>query len=135
MALFTTLRLTNTHKKTSTILAYSLKILSIYGLLLNTVFVLPFFNIFIAALFCKSDDRIHGDLTCYQGVYFAHLVVAIIGLIILFFTAVLFNMLYIDLNPCSVIPFAAPQSRLNLLRLALKIALAIYATVDVNVRV
>jgi hypothetical protein len=134
MGLFTTMRLVRNHKKTSTILAYSLKILSVYGLLLNTVFALPFYNIFIATLFCSTDDNIHGSLVCFEGAYFAHLVVAIVGLIILLFTSVLFNMLYIDLNPCSVIPFASPQSRLNLLRLALKVALAIFITVDINVR-
>lgn len=131
--MLTIFRLVRSNKKTSTVLAYSLKFLSIYGILLNTILAFPFYNIFIGALYCNSSDKIHGTLTCYSGQYWGHFAVGLIGIFVLLFTSFLFNILYIDLNPRSNIPFAAPQSRLNLLRMVLKIAVIIYTVIDQSV--
>mmetsp|Transcript_28675 Transcript_28675/g.25656 ORF Transcript_28675/g.25656 Transcript_28675/m.25656 type:complete len:330 (-) Transcript_28675:1834-2823(-) len=69
-------------------------------------------------------------MECYSGSYIGFVVVAVLGLISLIATSLLFNLLYTDLNPCSTIPFAAPRSRLNLFKLALKIIVVIYTVAD-----
>ena len=73
-------------------------------------------------------------MECYSGSYIGFVVVAVLGLISLIGTSLLFNLLYTDLNPCSTIPFAAPRSRLNLFKLALKIIVVIYTVADDKVR-
>ena len=120
-------------KKTSTFLTYSLKIFSLYALLLNTILTIPFFEIFIGTIFCNSDDNIHANMVCYSGLYFLHLTIAIFGMIFLISFTLMFTLLYIDINPNSTIPFAAPQSKLNLLKLIIKFLLPLYIVVDFNV--
>lgn len=48
--------MTNPNVKASNFLTYGIKLLSTYGLLLNTIFSLPFYNIFIAVIYCNSDS-------------------------------------------------------------------------------
>jgi hypothetical protein len=38
---------------------------------------LPFYNIFIATIYCKSDVLSNVDITCYEGMHILHLVVAV----------------------------------------------------------
>ena len=40
---------------------------------------------------------------------------------------------YIDLNPWSNVPFAAPQSRINLIKVLMKIGLCLYIILDYKV--
>lgn len=96
-------------RKSSTFLTYGIKLLSSYGLLLNTIITIPFFNIFIAAIYCQDESQISKNLGCYSGIYFLHLAIALVGLLIQIVFSILFTVLYIDLNPNSQIPFAAPQ--------------------------
>lgn len=133
-AVATTYKLTRSKKKTSTIVTYSLKALSGYSLLMTTFFALPIFNVYFGTIICYDDDFIHGNLECYSGIYFLHLVIGIIGLVLHLVVMFYLNYLYIDLNPWSTIPFAAPQSKINFVRLALKIALALYIILDYSVR-
>ena len=122
-------------KKASTFLTYALKILSLYGLLLNTILTIPFFQIFIATLYCNTNDDIHANMVCYSELYFLHLTIAILGMIFLISFTFIFTLLYIDLNPNSTIPFAAPQSKLSLLKLAIKFLLPLYIVIDFDVPV
>lgn len=62
--------------------------------------------------------------------YFVYLVLGILGALFMGLFSVIFTVLYIDLNPSSTIPFACPQSKLNILRLLLKFILPLYATID-----
>lgn len=117
-------------KKSSTFLTYSLKIFSLYALLLNTVLAIPFFNVLIDAVYCNSDSPAHKGTDCYSGLYFLHMAAAIIAGIILILFCLLFTLLYIDLNPNSTIPFAAPQSKINLFKLGLKFLLPFYIAFD-----
>jgi len=128
--LATAFQLARSKKKSSTITTYSLKVLSSYMLLLSTVFALPIFNVYLASLMCFDEDSIHTGLTCYQGIYFLHLVVGIIGFIIHFVMMILATSFYIDLNPWSNVPFAAPQSRINLIKVLMKIGLCLYIILD-----
>lgn len=77
------------------------KIMSIYALLLTTILAIPFFNIFIAIIFCSSKSDIDQHITCYKGIYFLHLGAAIVGLIIYLIFVFGFTFLYVDLNPNS----------------------------------
>ena len=130
IAIGTAYLLSKSKKKSSTMVTYSLKILSSYMLLMSTVFALPVFNIYLSSLICFDEDFIHGDVKCYEGIYFLHLVIAIIGFIIHFVTMILATSFYIDLNPWSTVPFAAPQSKINLLKVLTKIAIVLYIVID-----
>ena len=68
---------------------------------MNTILTIPFFNILITTIYCSSDSMITQNMNCYQGIYFLHLSIAILGLILVFFLSWLFTILYIDLNPNS----------------------------------
>lgn len=130
LAVVTAIYLAKSKRKTSTVLTYSLKVLSVYGLLINHVLALPAFQLFINAMICNDDDNLHGGIQCYQGIYFFHLVMGIIGFITFFSVSILFCLLYNELNPYSKIPFASPQSKLNLGKILLKIVIPLYFTLD-----
>ena len=130
LMIISTYKIVRNQRKSSTFLTYSIKLFSTFGLLLNTIIIIPFFNIIIATLYCKSDSQITINLDCYSGIYFVHLVIGIFTAIFLIFFFLLFTLLYIDLNPSSTIPFAAPQSKTNIIRLVLKFFLPLYTTVD-----
>ena len=129
LVILITYKSVNSKKKSSTIMTYSLRIFSFYGLLLTTITTIPFYNIFISIIYCNKESPISSGFECYTGLYYIHLSAAIIGCIILFVFSLVFTMLYIDLNPNSKIPFAAPQSRINLFRLLIKILLPLNFTV------
>jgi len=130
LAIVTAIYLAKSKRKTSTVLTYSLKVLSVYGLLINHVLALPAFQLFINAMICNDDDNLHGGIQCYEGIYFFHLVMGIIGFITFFSVSILFCLLYNELNPYSKIPFASPQSKLNLGKVLLKIVIPLYFTLD-----
>jgi len=116
----------------SSTLDYSLKALSGYNLLLTTILAFPFFDIFMATFICRNDDDKHGDMECYKGIYFLHIVVAIIGMVILLVTTYIFGLLSMDLNPWSKVPYAAPGSRMNIIKLSFKILIILYVNLDYN---
>lgn len=123
-------KIINNQKKNSTFLTYSVKILSTFAILLNTILTIPFFNIIIVSIYCKSGSPINKNVTCYSGIQFLHLTIGIISSIFMIFFSMLFITLFIDLNPSSNIPIASPQSKTNLLRLILKFFLPLYTTID-----
>jgi len=129
-----TYKILKSKRKSSTFLTYSLKIFSLYALFTNTIITIPFFNVLINALYCNSSDPVHANMQCYNGFYFLHLACSIISFFIMLFFSLLFNLLYIDLNPNSTIPFAAPQSKINLFKLGLKALLPFYFAFDFNVK-
>lgn len=112
----------------STVHTYSVRILSVYGLLLTTVAALPSYNIFIAILYCNKKSPISKNFECYEGLYLLHFAVALLGCFVLLVFSAIFTLTYIELNPFSTIPFASPQSKLNLFKLLIKISLPIYTT-------
>lgn len=128
----TAIYLDQTKRKTSIKLKYLLRILSILGMLVNPVFALPLFHVFILGIVCDEQDGFHGTLSCYEGVYFLHLTVAIIGLLMTIIISLLCNFLYIEISPFSKLPFAGPisTSRIGIAKLLLKIAIALYITLD-----
>ena len=125
--------LARSKRKTSTLLTYSLKVLSVYGLFVNTVLFLPTIQMFISTVICSDSLGIGKNGQCYTGFYFFHFAVGIIGIILSIIVSLTFTLLYIELNPYSKIPFAEPQSKLNLGRLLLKIVIVLYFSLDTNV--
>jgi len=137
MALLTfgiTFKILKSKRKSSTFLTYSLKIFSLFALFTNTIITIPFFNVLINAVYCNSSDPVHANMQCYTGLYFLHMACSIISFILMIFFSLLFNLLYIDLNPNSTIPFASPQSKINLYKLGLKALLPFYFAFDYNVK-
>ena len=99
-------KLMNNEKKSSTFLSYGIKILSSFGLIVNTIIAFPIFNIFICVIICNNEQSIYKDLECYSGIYFIYLITAIFGAIFFTLLCFLYTILYIDYNPASIIPFA-----------------------------
>ena len=128
-----TYKILKSKRKSSTFLTYSLKIFSLYALFTNTIITIPFFNVLINAVYCNSSDPVHINFQCYSGLYLMHMAAAIIAFIIMLFFSMLFNLLYVDLNPNSTIPFASPQSKINLFKMGLKALLPFYVAFDYSV--
>lgn len=128
-----TYKILKSKRKSSTFLTYSLKIFSLYALFTNTIISIPFINILINAVYCTAGDKVHKNIECYTGLYFLHMACAIIAFILMMFFSLLFNLLYVDLNPNSTIPFASPQSKINLFKLGLKALLPFYIAFDYDV--
>lgn len=120
-------------KKASTLVTYTLKLFGLYVLLCNTILGIPFFNAFFSALHCKPHDIIHDSMTCYSGIYWLHLTIGIIGLIMYLGIDFLFQALFVELNPCSSTPFACPATKIGYCKLAFKIALPLYIVADYEV--
>lgn len=128
-----TCQLVRTKKKSSTFLTYSIKLFSLYAALLPTIFTIPFAQVFFATFFCKEDDNVHGDIECYTGLYWLHLIIGAIGFIFFIVLCLLFSLLYAEINPISNIPFASPQTRIGLIKLLFKLALPLYIVLDYQV--
>ncbi len=112
---------------------YLPKIMNVYAILITTVISLPLFDIFFNAIICRDDDHTNGNIACYQGIYWLHFLSGLLGLIMHSIISIGISILFIDLNPHSNSPFAAPKSRINLLKLALKAALPLYIYIDYKV--
>lgn len=95
---------------------------------------LPMFHIYLAVIICQDDNKVHGDLVCYQGTYFVHLIVAILGIISLFLLTISTIVFFSDLNPFSNTPHASPQGRTEIYRLYLKFILALFAVLVHSVK-
>jgi len=103
-------------RKSSSLFGYSIRYLAFYGLFLTTIGLIPMYNSFMATAYCSTGTTIGAKLSCYEGIYFLHLAVSIIGLIFLSMFLFIFGKLYIDLNPCSTAPFAQTQTTNNLVK-------------------
>jgi hypothetical protein len=64
-------------------------------ILLQWVFYLPFFEVFLSIMRCdKGVHYMDSSLTCFQGVHIFLFVVCVLFLIILFSVSLLFAMLF-----------------------------------------
>ncbi|KAL4478284.1 hypothetical protein ABPG72_016596 [Tetrahymena utriculariae] len=123
-------KIVTNQKKNSTFLSYGVKFLATYGLLVTTIIPLPFFNSYLATLICSVDSPYTQNQSCYSGLYFFHLTIAVLGMIIFIFLCLVFTFMFIDMNPSSSIPFASPQTLMPLIKLAMKFLLPFYVTID-----
>lgn len=119
-------------KKSNSIVFYTLRLLSFYAQLLNTIGPIPLADIFLTAVICKDGEAIRGNTMCYTGVHLLNMSVGVFGLITLVVFSFLSQLLFIDMNPSSNIPFACPQSNLAMFKLFVKLALPVYIVLDSN---
>ena len=94
---------------------------------------LPMFQIYLTVLICVDEREVYGDLTCYEGTYFVHFVIALLGLLmhsIISVTVIIFTS---DFNPFSNHPYATPQNRPQLYRLFIKFLLPLFALLTYSV--
>jgi len=124
------LRLERSKKRGSTLVFYLVRFVGLYAILLKTIGPIPLFQIFFSAVICRENDVFTNTSNCYQGISFVNAIVGVLGLIILFFFSFFTHLLFIDLNPSSNIPFAAPLSNIDIYKLALKIILPLYYVLD-----
>jgi len=96
---------------------------------------LPMFHIYLTVVICQGDNKAYGDLVCYQGTYFVHLVVAILGIVSLFAMATGTIIFTSALNPFSPLPHASPQNRALIFRVYFKFLLALFAVLVHGVRI
>ncbi|CAD8205602.1 unnamed protein product [Paramecium octaurelia] len=101
-------------------LIFTFKLLSLLLIILNTVLALPFYNIFLATIYCRSDSAAGADIGCYEGIHILHMIAAIIGIVLLIFFHFSTTLLYFDLNPKSKFPFNGYQSDAEYARMLFK---------------
>jgi len=126
-------KLEESKRKSSTIVYYILQLLSLYAFLLTNVGPIPLFHIFFQAIICRDGDMLRESDECYTGIHLVNMIFGVFGLLLLSFYTILVQIFYVDFNPSSEIPFAAPQSRISLYKLALKIGFPLYITIDQDV--
>ncbi|KAL4430236.1 hypothetical protein ABPG74_014795 [Tetrahymena malaccensis] len=102
-----------------------LKIVSMYGILLNSILFLPLYNSFIGMIICSNPN-----MTCFQGIHFLHLVFSVIGAIIMISTTVIFAFFQVDLNLFSKLCFARPFCLFNLINIGFKMIPPVVVALD-----
>ena len=107
----------------------------LYSYLLKTVATLPFMEILFAAVICREGNFFSGSNECYQGTGIINMAVGITSLVILLPFSLLSQTLCMDLNPASSLPFAAPSTRVDMYKLTMKIAVALYSVLDQKVSI
>jgi len=117
-------------KKSSTVIYYLLRLLSLCALLLITIGPIPVFHTFFEAITCDKDDNLDNDSKCYTGIHLVNTIIGSFGLTLATIFTFTSQLLFIDFNPASNIPFAGPQSIIGFYKLAMKIGLPLYITLD-----
>ena len=120
--------------KKTTIQDYSFKALNLYAILSITILPIPMYNIFLAFIFCNEQSPITQNFTCYVGFYYLHAACAMLGCLLLSINTILNCIIYIETNHSSTKPFAAPPSRLNIIKLLFKILIVLYFVLFFNGR-
>ncbi len=121
------------NRKNSTVLYYLVRLLSLCALLLITVGPLPIFHTFLEAITCEPDDTLKNDIECYAGIHMANTIFGVLGLIFAIAFSFISQLLLIDFNPASDIPFAGSQSTIGFFKLLMKFGIPLYYTLDHDV--
>jgi hypothetical protein len=108
---------------------YSFQIMNMYAIMSITILPIPLYNIFMAIVFCDPNSPITRNFQCYEGIYYLHFGAAILGLVLLSILSILNCIVYIEINHSSQKPFASPSSRLNIMKLFMKILIVEYFTI------
>jgi PAS domain S-box-containing protein len=119
-----------TKKKTSAVLNYVLKALSILIVMFLTVLELPLFQLFVTPILCDSQSPYNATGKCFEGSHSAYFGVAVPVLMVFLLLYVVLVTLYADINPCSPIPFAGPQSRVAMAKSAYKVVIVLFYNLD-----
>lgn len=97
------------------------------------VLALPIFHVYIAVIVCNDENKVRGDLVCYEGIYFLHLIVALLGIAIQLCFAILSIIYCCDLNPFSPATHASTQNRPLIYRLYKKLLLPLFLVLTTKV--
>jgi len=119
-------------RRSSTLVYYTLRLLSYYTLLIITIGPLPLFNTLFKMFNCTDDDPLNNGIECYKGYNLANSIMAYLALAVSVPSCFIAQLLHIDYNPASSIPFAGPQSNLGMFKLLMKVGLALYTSLDIN---
>jgi len=103
------------------------------AMMIGFVLALPIFHIYLAVLVCNDESKVRGDLVCYEGIYFLHFIVALLGIAIQMFIAIPSILYSCDLNPFSSAPYASTQNRPLLYRLYMKLLLPLFLVLTAKV--
>jgi len=100
------------------------------ALLLITIGPIPLFHTFFKAITCDPNDALDNDLHCYTGIHLINTIFAVYALVLATIFTFISQLFFIDFNPASEIPFAGSQSIIGFYKLAMKIGLPLYVTLD-----
>jgi PAS domain S-box-containing protein len=117
-------------RKTSAVLNYILKTLSLLIILFLTILAMPLFQLFVTPILCSTQSPYNPVGQCFQGNHSVYFGIGIAMLLLYLLCSVILVTLYADINPCSSIPFAGPQSRISMAKSAYKMIVVIYYNLD-----
>lgn len=58
-----------------------LRIISFYAVLLESILLIPSFQVFFMNIYCVEDSKYHPVGYCYKGMHFVHVIVAVAGVV------------------------------------------------------
>lgn len=117
-------------RKTSAVLNYILKTLSLLIILFLTILAMPLFQLFVTPILCSTQSPYNAVGQCFQGNHSVYFGIGIAMLLLYLLCSVILVTLYADINPCSSIPFAGPQSRISMAKSAYKMIVVVYYNLD-----
>lgn len=87
------------------------KLVSVFGVLVNTIYTIPTIQINVFYLLCQSSNPVYEKFGYAQSTQIALVVLAVLGLANILAQNFIFNNLLIDINPFSTLPFAQTISK------------------------
>lgn len=117
-------------RKTSAVLNYVLKALSLLIIAYLTVLEMPIFQLFVTPILCSSSSPYNAVQQCFQGNHSIYFGIGLAFLLIHTFILVVLVTLYADINPCSSIPFAGPQSKIAIAKSSFKMVVVLFYNLD-----
>jgi PAS domain S-box-containing protein len=117
-------------RKTSAVLNYILKALSLLIIAYLSVLEMPIFQLFLTPILCSADSPYNPVHQCFQGSHSIYFGIGLAFLLIHICILVILVTLYADINPCSSIPFAGPQSKIAIAKSAYKMIVVLFYNLD-----
>lgn len=117
-------------RKTSAVLNYLLKALSLLIIAYLTILEMPIFQLFVTPILCSSESLYNPTRQCFQGSHSIYFGIGLAFIVIHIFILVVLVTLYADINPCSMIPFAGPQSKISIAKSSYKMVVVLFYNLD-----
>lgn len=104
-------------------------IVSWYALLVNTVLLLPFFELSLSNAYCSTDS--FALYECWSGFFWAPFFISVFNCVTLVSVALGFSYVGYDTNPfISNQPYAQPPNKTPVLKCLAKLAFPVYSVID-----
>lgn len=121
-------------RNNSAVFKFSVRIVSVLGIALNTILTVPIYQLIANAIFCTKSNPFSAFLGgCYQQQHLFYTVIGAIAGFLLFIELVMINLFCTDMNPSSKHPTASFSIGLTMLRLLMKIYLCGVGVLDFKV--